>query len=121
MPGAQSHPQPRVQKRKAHELATTGPPNIPAFPARWFYGLLRDLLGDRAFLPPSPAVFRQLEASVEAPGPHDFAVRARRTRLVHRARPSHPAPNVRDDREAPLLRERGMAETSADDLPDAAS
>jgi hypothetical protein len=27
---------------------------IPAFPARMVYGLLRALLGDRAFLPPSP-------------------------------------------------------------------
>src|ERR1035437_9466206 len=27
----------------------------PAFPAQWFYGLFRALLGDRAFLPPSPA------------------------------------------------------------------
>src|ERR1700738_4268821 len=27
----------------------------PAFPARWFYGLLRALPGDRAFLPPSLA------------------------------------------------------------------
>src|ERR1700694_4817758 len=26
----------------------------PAFPAQWFYGLLRALLGERAFLPPSP-------------------------------------------------------------------
>src|SRR5260370_12031979 len=28
--------------------------NTPAFPAQWFYGLLRALLGERAFLPPSP-------------------------------------------------------------------
>ncbi len=27
--------------------------NTPAFPAQWFYGLLRPLLGERAFLPPS--------------------------------------------------------------------
>jgi hypothetical protein len=27
----------------------------PAFPARWCYGFLRALPGDRAFLPPSPA------------------------------------------------------------------
>jgi hypothetical protein len=26
---------------------------MPAFPARWFYGFLRALPGDRAFLPPS--------------------------------------------------------------------
>jgi transposase len=42
-------------------------------------------------------------ASVEASGPHDFTVRVRRIRRVHRSRPPHPAPNVRDDREAPLF------------------
>jgi hypothetical protein len=65
---------------------------------------------------------RQLDASVGASGPHDFAVRDNisRPRAVDRSRiqrtrpaipsraqrclrPSHPAPNVRDDRETPLL------------------
>jgi hypothetical protein len=36
MPDAKAHPQPRVQSKKAHELVTTGSPNIPAFPAQWF-------------------------------------------------------------------------------------
>jgi len=46
-------------------------------PRNGFNGFLRALPGDRAFLPPSPAkiVFRQLDASVGASGPHDFAVR----------------------------------------------
>src|ERR1700730_17132721 len=41
------------------------------------YGLFRALPGDRAFLPPSPAKIasRELDASVGASGPHDFAVR----------------------------------------------
>src|SRR5450759_4392148 len=41
------------------------------------YGLFRALPGDRACLPPSPAkvASRKLDASVEASGPHDFAVR----------------------------------------------
>jgi hypothetical protein len=47
--------------------------------------------------------FRQLDASVGASGPHDFAVRIGVARLASPPRPSHPAPNVRDDREAPLL------------------
>ena len=59
----------------------------PAFPARWFYGLLRALPGDRAFLSPSPVRCardinclmcghrHQVNASVGASGPHDFAVR----------------------------------------------
>jgi hypothetical protein len=50
-----------------------------AFPAQWFDGLLRALLGDRALLSPSSSVMRsiitKLDASVGAPGPHGFAVR----------------------------------------------
>ncbi len=45
----------------------------------------------------------KLDASVGAPGPHSFAVRGSAVRLAGTSRPSHPAPNVRDDREAPLL------------------
>ena len=46
---------------------------------------------------------RKLDASVGAPEPHDFAVRLGCVRLSHRMRPPHPLPNVRDDRETPLL------------------
>jgi hypothetical protein len=53
---------------------------------QWFYGLCRALPGDRALLPPSPAdmfclspvgptQLRELDASIGASGPHDFAVR----------------------------------------------
>jgi hypothetical protein len=45
----------------------------------------------------------QVDASVEASGRHNFAVRIRRPRHERRTRPSHPASNVRDDRETPLL------------------
>jgi hypothetical protein len=47
-----------------------------------------------------------LSASVGAPGPHAFAVRTGIARLATLLRPPHPASNVRDDREAPLLWER---------------
>jgi hypothetical protein len=31
------HPQPRVRNKKAHELVTTGTPELPGIPARgWF-------------------------------------------------------------------------------------
>jgi hypothetical protein len=49
---------------------------------------------------------RQLDASVEASGPHDFAVRESAIRLMTPPRPSHPAPNVRDDRDTPLYSRR---------------
>jgi hypothetical protein len=39
---------------------------------------------------------------IGAPGPHDFAVRVMLFVSQH-ARPSHPASNVRDDRDTPLL------------------
>ena len=45
----------------------------------------------------------KLDTSVGVSGPHDFAVRFRCSRQQHHPRPPHPAPNVRDDREAPLL------------------
>src|SRR5260370_23677227 len=56
---------------------------------QWFYGLCRALPGDRALLPPSsaemfclspvgPTQLRELDTSVGASGPHDFAVREKR-------------------------------------------
>ena len=104
MPGDQAHPQPRVQVKKAHELVTTGSPNIPAFPARWFYGFLRALSGDRALLSPSPA---DHSANLMPASRHqDHTTSPSATGAVRPAtptRPSHPAPNVRDDRpNAPL-------------------
>jgi hypothetical protein len=51
--------------------------NVRHSPHNGFNGFLRALLGDRAFLPPSPVkiAFHQLDASVGASGPHGFAVR----------------------------------------------
>ena len=78
-------------------------PESPGIPYAMVYGLLRALPGDRALLPPSPRAVScaRLDASVEASGPHDFAVRfstVRQRRIhVHRI-----PPRVRDDRETPL-------------------
>src|SRR6202012_5597420 len=78
----------------ARGVVTTGPPGHPAFPARWCYGLLRALPGDRAFLPPSPSkrLLRELDASVGASGPHAFAVHTCFFRPSPHARPPHPPP-----------------------------
>ena len=79
----------------------------PAFPARWCYGLLRALPGDRALLPPSFARrgsrLCELGASIGAPGPHDFAVReCQRSSFAGSASTaSHHA--FRDVRNAPLV------------------
>ena len=48
-------------------------------------------------------LLRQLDTSVGVSGPHDFAVRYHAIRQRRNQRPPHPAFNVRDDREAPLL------------------
>ncbi len=49
----------------------------PAFPAQWFYGLLRALPGDRLSCHRHPRDAQGLDASAGASGPHDFAVRDR--------------------------------------------
>src|SRR4051812_18939922 len=70
--------------KKDTSVVTTGSPEQSGLPcAIGFNGLLRALPGDRAFLPPSSADhLSQLDASVEASGPHDFAVRDRAARLA---------------------------------------
>ena len=64
--------------------------------------------------------YRKLDASTAASGPHDFAVRYMRARLPRISRPPLPAPNVRDDREAPLLWARD-GDNCSFDLPDGES
>ena len=54
------------------------------------------------------ALAAKLDASVEASGPHDFAVRVSAIRQKHQPRPPHPVPNVRDDRDTPPMWD-GMA------------
>src|SRR6266404_4936095 len=86
--GCPLHPRPRVHLVVVERTrVTTSTPESPDVPARnGFNGFLRALPGDRAVLPPSPADMfclspvgptrlRKLDASVEASGPHDFAVR----------------------------------------------
>jgi hypothetical protein len=54
--GCPPHPQPRVQNKKAHERSHHRSTGFTQHSLRnGFNGLLRALLGDRAFLPPSPA------------------------------------------------------------------
>jgi hypothetical protein len=103
------HPQPRGQRNKSHtSVVTTVAPESPGIPARnGFNGFLRTLPGDRAWLSPSPTgLSRQLDASVEASGPHDFSVRfsavRQERRRVHRI-----PPRVRDDRERPFVGRNG--------------
>ena len=98
--GCALHPRSRVQcafsKKRTRAYRFSG--SCPAFPAQWFYGLLRALPGEPGFLATIASVMRKhhrrLDASVGASGPHDFAVRisaarprasiARRRHRVHR-------------------------------------
>jgi hypothetical protein len=93
MPGARSHPQPRVRKKQHTSSVTTGTPHQPAFPARWFYGFLRALPGDRAFLPPS--LVNSSTNLAPASGRQNHTTSPSATAplvLQHHRRPSHPAP-----------------------------
>src|ERR1700730_7287508 len=65
-------------------------------------------------------LLHELSTSVGVPGPHGFAVRVSAARLAPLLRPSHPVPNVRDDRDTSLLWVE-TAETSGGDLPDGTS
>jgi hypothetical protein len=100
-----THPQPRMQSKKAYELVTTGKPDDPAFPhamvltVSFVISPVIGLCCHRRFA----RLSAKLDASVEASGPHDFAVRVQHRssavlNSVHRI-----PPRVRDDRERPLV------------------
>jgi hypothetical protein len=100
------HPQPRVRILvvSMHTSIHSEPPESPGIPARnGFNGFLRALPGDRLSCHRRLRIeSASLNASIEASGPHDFAVRFRAIRQrrshVHRI-----PPRVRDDRERPSI------------------
>src|SRR4051794_26361518 len=92
-----------MQNKKAYELVTTGKPEYPAFPHATVLTVsfvISPVIGldcHRRF------ACAKLDASVEASGPHDFAVRVStvRQRCLHSV---HRIPSrVRDDRERPSV------------------
>jgi hypothetical protein len=102
MPGAgRTHGPPATKKAGGsdHRFSRSN----PAFPAQWFYGLLRALPGVPGFVATVArgACFRRLDPSVGGPEPHAFAVRLRRVRRAQPRRPSHPASNTGDDAQRP--------------------
>src|SRR5689334_25448325 len=82
--------------------------------------LIRALPGERRCLPPSQdGPYHPLDATVAAPGPHDFAVRSWAFRLAGRAHLTPQASiatraTLRDDRETSLMAARAEAEGSSD-------
>ena len=114
MPGGRLRPQPCVQNKKHASIVTTVTPEMSGIPRAMVLRFPSYSSRRSGFLVSVVGAMRKhccrLDASVEASEPHDFAVRFRRVRLARQKRPSHPAPNVRDDRDTPLLKRRGMCE-----------
>jgi hypothetical protein len=84
--GRRLRPQPRVQSKKAHELVTTVTPAVPAFPARMVltaYSKLSPAIGLFVTVPAQCGALSRVDASVEASGPHGFAVRVGVFRQEH--------------------------------------
>jgi hypothetical protein len=110
----------KVVQRNAHEHTGSAEAVRPSL-RNGFNGFLRALPGDRALLPPSFAkvAFRELDASVGASGPHDFAVRIRAVRPT--ALPASTASSSRVDDVGQRPSVGKDARTSAPDLPDGTS
>src|ERR1700741_2238792 len=91
--------------RKAHGQALQVQPRHPGFPHAMALRLIRALPGERRLLSPLPCQDRPagIDATVAAPGPHDFAVRC--GRFARRANPPDATASIatrttyRDDRE----------------------
>ena len=75
----------------------------PALPARWVTVYTRPPRCPGFLATVALWIITRLDSSVGESEPHDFAVRVRAARLAAPTRPSHPAPDVRDDAYAPLV------------------
>ena len=78
--------------------------NRPAFPAQWFtaYFVLFPAIGFFATVAPEKLASQELDASVEASEPHDFAVRKKNALVFGAACVHRILSRVRDDLEPPL-------------------
>jgi hypothetical protein len=86
----------------------------PAFPAQWFYGLFHALPGDRLSChrrSQEALASQELDTSVGASGPHDFAVRSSAF-VTHATASTASHPNVRDDGQRPSEGRDGGAYSS---------
>jgi len=102
---------------KAHKHSHYRSAGIPGLPCAMVLTASFVLsLVSRAFLPPSPVRIITSQGLISASGYQDHTTSpSATTRFVftcHR-RPPHPAPNVRDDRETPLVRGAGRQSSIA--------
>jgi hypothetical protein len=108
--GCALHPWPPVQKESTG-VSNQGYTATAGIPCAMVLRLIRDLPGDHAWLPPSPtrrvSVFASLAPASErqnhTTSPSAPTPLVALTIAPGDVRPSHPAPNVRDDREPPLF------------------
>ena len=111
MPDASMHPQPCVRKIKCTQASHHRFTGCPGIPCAMVFGFLRALLGEPGFLATIIGAMRQHFADlISASGYQDHTTSpsaSNALRLAHRRRPPHPAPNVRDDRDTPLVNGRG--------------
>ena len=116
--GCRSHPWSACNKKARGR--TTGTSRTTGLPCAMVLRLIRDLPGDRAFLPPSPV--NRLTDLAPALGRQDHTTSpsASCCSSHNTPRPSHPASYVRDDRETPLMWVRDTREHGFD-LPDGAT
>jgi hypothetical protein len=110
----------KVESTRVSHHGRTGTPGIPA--RNGFNGFLRALPGDRALLSPSSRGHpRNLTPTIEASGPHDFAVREpSASRQERNPRPPHPRPTSVTIAKRPSVSGRD-GERSAGDLPQTAT
>src|SRR3977135_1235448 len=78
----------------------------PAFPTQWFYGFLRALPGDRAFLPPSSALLSANLTPASGSQAHPTSPSASAPFVIGASASTAACPTIRDDRVSPLPRNR---------------
>jgi hypothetical protein len=114
-PGAAAAPIALRAKMEKHaSKVTTGTPKTSGLPCALGYGLLRDLLGEPGFFATvASAIAEAIVARlISASGYRDHTTSPSAAMSLVAStlpRPSHPAPNVRDDRDTPLLAGPGRA------------
>ena len=104
------HPRPRVRSKEAHEQSHHRCCRQPAFPARWFYGLLRALPGVHDVLVTVIGAMQSIVANLTpAKGRQDHTTSpSAQAALVSRAVTSIASRlTCRDDRDTPLVARPG--------------
>src|SRR5882724_8725460 len=115
-PGTGWHPWSACNKKARGRTTGSAEDTRPSL-RNGFNGFLRALPGDHSLVATVARETRErlhdLSACIGAPGPHDFAVRARASRLPPHPRPPHPASTFVTTR-TPLFDEAGWRHEATD-------